>query len=448
METNVSERMVNLTSNQSVVGDLADWNSEIAADRLPNTVVLCFYMIIGVIGNLLVILVYKSRTHMQTDNRYFILFLAELDLVAVVLCSAYSLFLNFSFVLPKSGSVCRVFSFFIQTGGVTSGIVLLYISIQRYKLVCRPTRRQISARHRKIMLGISLIAGAAFSSPISAFYNVSEVYDAGRNVTGFECGIVKPTPLHGVLFSIYNGILLLATIVVLVTMAVLYTLILKSMRKRSATFKERESRRKQLREMADANTVDLSSEDFLNSSSQMQTSDTGIESRNSQFILSEITKDKHPRSSMIIDRDDRMNPRDPVCQRNSCVDNHSNKLTTKRKRKASYQAVKNHFSTHRYSYIFISITFFFALSYIPTVIVSALESRSTYFWINQSYSALQIFLILRRMYIFNHIVNPVIYGYFDRSFRREVKKLLRKMLCGLVKTENNSMSDKTSGNHY
>ncbi|XP_062615384.1 cholecystokinin receptor type A-like [Saccostrea cucullata] len=444
---NESELTTIVTYNGSKVGSLEDWNSQIASERLLNTVILCFYLIIGVLGNLLVILVYKARSHMQTDNRYFILFLAELDLGAVIAGVAYSLFLNFYFVLPKDGAVCKVFSFLLQTGGVTSGIVLLYISIQRYNLVCRPTRRQITARHRKIMLAVSLAVGAGLSAPISAFYDVSEVYNAERNVTGFECSIVKPTPLHSVMFSIYSGVLFLATIGILITMTVLYTFILKSMKKRSATFKERESRRKQLREMADANTGDFSSEDLLNSSSQGQTSFNGLEARNSQFVLVDLVKEKHPRSSMIIDKDDGAKYRDSICKRDSRIDSPSKQLT-KRGRKASYQAVKNHFSTNRYSYIFISISFFFAISYIPTVIVSAIESRSRYFWINQSYSALQIFLILRRMYIFNHIVNPIIYGYFDRSFRREVKKILRKMLCGLVKIENNSMSDKTSGNHY
>ncbi|XP_062605930.1 cholecystokinin receptor type A-like [Saccostrea cucullata] len=290
---NESELTTIVTYNGSKVGSLEDWNSQIASERLLNTVILCFYLIIGVLGNLLVILVYKARSHMQTDNRYFILFLAELDLGAVIAGVAYSLFLNFYFVLPKDGAVCKVFSFLLQTGGVTSGIVLLYISIQRYKLVCRPTRRQITARHRKIMLAVSLAVGAGLSAPISAFYDVSEVYNAERNVTGFECSIVKPTPLHSVMFSIYSGVLFLATIGILITMTVLYTFILKSMKKRSATFKERESRRKQLREMADANTGDFSSEDLLNSSSQGQTSFNGLEARNSQFVLVDLVKEKH-----------------------------------------------------------------------------------------------------------------------------------------------------------
>lgn len=215
------------------------------------------------------------------------------------------------------------------------------------------------------------------------------------------------------------------------------------MMKRSATFKARESRRQQLREMADANTGDFSSDDFLNISSQVPTTEEESVSRNSQFNMVNLANEKHPRTSMIIDKDDRSKQRESIATRNSCV----NPQIPKRKRKASYQAVKNHFSTHRYSYIFISITFFFAISYIPTVVVSAFESRSTEFWINQSYASLQILLVLRRMYILNHIVNPVIYGYFDRSFRREVKKTIRKMFCGLVKMEITSSSDKTS-NHY
>lgn len=111
MEVNESDFVTNLTSNHSVFGNLEDWNNEIAADRIPNTIILCLYMVIGVTGNLLVVLVYKSRTHMQTDNRYFILFLAELDLVSVVVGVSYSLYLNFAFVLPKETAVCKILRF-------------------------------------------------------------------------------------------------------------------------------------------------------------------------------------------------------------------------------------------------------------------------------------------------------------------------------------------------
>uniref|UniRef100_A0A8W8JM88 G-protein coupled receptors family 1 profile domain-containing protein n=1 Tax=Magallana gigas TaxID=29159 RepID=A0A8W8JM88_MAGGI len=212
MDVNESDFVTNMTSNHSVFGNLEDWNNEIAADRIPNTIILCLYMVIGVTGNLLVVLVYKSRTHMQTDNRYFILFLAELDLVSVVVGVSYSLYLNFAF----------------RTSQRNCGL---------------PARRQITARHRKVMLGVSVAAAAIFSIPISAYYDVSIIPNVERNVTGFECAIVKPTTLHRVTYAMYNGIMLLATIGILITMAVLYTLILKSMMKRSATFKARESRR-------------------------------------------------------------------------------------------------------------------------------------------------------------------------------------------------------------
>lgn len=201
------------------------------------------------------------------------------------------------------------------------------------------------------MLGVSVAAAAVFSIPISAYYDVSILPNVERNVTGFECAIVKPTTLHRVTYTMYNGIMLLATIGILITMAVLYTLILKSMMKRSATFKARESRRQQLREMADANTGDFSSEDFLNSSSQVPTTGEESVSRNSQFNMVNLANEKHPRTSMIIDKDDRSKQRESIATRNSCV----NPQIPKRKRKANYQAVKNHFSTHLHSSIFLHI---------------------------------------------------------------------------------------------
>lgn len=64
MEVNESDFVMNLISNYLVFGNLEDWNNEIVVDCIFNMIILCLYMVIGVIGNLFVVFVYKFCIYM------------------------------------------------------------------------------------------------------------------------------------------------------------------------------------------------------------------------------------------------------------------------------------------------------------------------------------------------------------------------------------------------
>ena len=399
-------------ANRSEYELLLDWNHELSVDRIPNSVILILYIITGVIGNAAVIFVYKSKMKVKQDNRYFVLFLAELDLFAVVVSASYTLFLNFYMVLPKSGAVCKIFSFISQMTAITSCFVLLYIAIHRFKLVCRPLKKQLSLFWKKVLLGIGVLVGVILSLPIFAFYGEFEVHHPTLNVTGYMCGESNETDLQKKLFSIYTLILGVCAVGVLVAIGVLYFFILRTMRGRSLTFKKRQESRKKMQEFLDLRTNESGSNDFLN-----ETTATGLSNSCSSVNLNQIVNnvnngnEKHPRASWVVTADDKKG------NRTSVID------TPPSKRKSSVAAVKNHFASNRYSYIFLSITIFFTISYVPTLVMVSVSSKDEEFWLKLSYAKLQILLILRRMFIIDHLVNPFIYGYFDGSFRRQIKKL-------------------------
>lgn len=64
MDVNESDFVMNLISNYLVFGNLEDWNNEIVIDCIFNMIILCLYMVIGVIGNLFVVFVYKFCIYM------------------------------------------------------------------------------------------------------------------------------------------------------------------------------------------------------------------------------------------------------------------------------------------------------------------------------------------------------------------------------------------------
>lgn len=64
MDVNESDFVINMISNYLVFGNLEDWNNEIVVDCIFNMIILCLYMVIGVIGNLFVVFVYKFCIYM------------------------------------------------------------------------------------------------------------------------------------------------------------------------------------------------------------------------------------------------------------------------------------------------------------------------------------------------------------------------------------------------
>ncbi|VDI68353.1 Hypothetical predicted protein [Mytilus galloprovincialis] len=78
----------------------------------------------------------------------------------------------------------------------------------------------------------------------------------------------------------------------------------------------------------------------------------------------------------------------------------------------------------RFSLMIIVINVVFIICYIPqlAVLLSLFFNRS--FWIQRTKDELIIINFIEQMVIMNNIVNPFVYGMFDRKFRTEAKTLM------------------------
>ena len=80
---------------------------------------------------------------------------------------------------------------------------------------------------------------------------------------------------------------------------------------------------------------------------------------------------------------------------------------------------------HRVTLIFMIIAGFFVICFIPKLTMLVWESVKTDFWQTLTPSKLGCYRFLYRFYIVNNIINPYLYGFLDKKFRTEC----RKMLC-------------------
>ncbi|CAG2189884.1 unnamed protein product [Mytilus edulis] len=116
----------------------------------PITVYLILLMITGVVGNTIVLYIYKFRFKRSTP-RIFILSLAAFDLITCLLGMPYHILDMLYPYLFVWDTVCKVLSFALTFTILASIFILDLIAIDRYRKICRPFKNQLSGIGSKIM---------------------------------------------------------------------------------------------------------------------------------------------------------------------------------------------------------------------------------------------------------------------------------------------------------
>ena len=167
--------------------DLYEWNNYLASFLIGNSVVLCLYLLIGVSGNLLVLYIYSFRMKKAKDDRYFIPYLAVMDMVACVFGASFALALNILPVRFQGDYLCKAFWFSNQAATLTASFMLLVIAVQRYLKVCKPFKANMTLFWKKLALFIVVTAGIILAMPCWIFYGEIEIHSAELNITGWRC---------------------------------------------------------------------------------------------------------------------------------------------------------------------------------------------------------------------------------------------------------------------
>jgi hypothetical protein len=99
--------------------------------------------------------------------------------------------------------------------------------------------------------------------------------------------------------------------------------------------------------------------------------------------------------------------------------NASNVNNMARRKTKSTKTKRNRNVRNNFTYMFITIIVCYILSYLPTFVTILLATGDPFhFWYSMNTIVLNIVMLLRRSSIINHVVNPIIYGYFDLAFRK------------------------------
>lgn len=175
--------MANISEEDSRINS---WNAELSQTLIPSSVFLGICIVVGIIGNSLVILIYGLKLR-GAKERYFIPILAVVDLLALCETAGFNISYNVSPVRFKGQQLCKWSWFFGYMTSVMSIFLLLVIAIQRYLKICRLCGKQMTLGWKRVAVLGTFIAAALISAPIPVTYGLDPAYSARYNVTGSAC---------------------------------------------------------------------------------------------------------------------------------------------------------------------------------------------------------------------------------------------------------------------
>lgn len=402
---------------------------------MPNIIWMFFCLFTGVIGNSLVLLVYRLRMKTELNERYFIPILAFLDLLASLISSLHGILNYMLRINYPSEIMCIFFNFGSFFTAAASAHTLLLIAIQRYRKICVPFGKQMTLFWRRVSFAILIVVTFGYSLPVCFSAGLSHWRKRGHTVS--ECAIDSGN--YPSFYKIFFSIIFFIMVSNLVAVTVLYSMIGCTIfrRGRRKSHKTRTRAPVQLtkfqksEESSDTNK----SVDSGKSSADSSRQGTDISQLSSQLNpvvpatgeINECSTNVQGVSEIIVGNQPERNDDHPsdkeakMSKLQTCntvkEDNPKDKHNAEKKKKQKWDRTKVNFNK-----LFGAIIIFYIISYVPTMVHFVMGA----FGVRVDVS-LNVFFFVNRMYIINNIVNPFIYGYFDFSFRHAVKSLFK---CG------------------
>ena len=189
--------------------------------------IIAILMLIGVIGNASVIYIY-SFVLKNTTVHYFITVLAVFDFICCLFSFPMEMieFYPTMYLNYPSDGLCKFQRFLTYCCSTGSIIILLLISIERYRKVCCPVSYQLNKLHARYFTIGAGILSVLLAIPMTLFASKTEIQlKSFKNLTGCECHLSEK---YSTVSHIYFIFVLVFTTITLAVMLILYSLLLRT----------------------------------------------------------------------------------------------------------------------------------------------------------------------------------------------------------------------------
>lgn len=346
-------------------------NDDKFMSQITAVVFLVVLMVIGTVGNLLVIYIFGWKIKTTTQN-YFFVWLAVFDLISCVVGIPSEIIDIRNYYLYDSDIACKVLKFFLALPPIASINILLSIAIDRYRRVCKPLRRQMKHAHANICITLSTFIAIVASGPALSLFGKNDVKIVGpnlTNLTGYDCSVRDK--YHNKLYShLHDTVFGAAFVIYTVVLLVIYVRVWLEARKHKAWMR-----------------------------------------RNSYSARSILS------FQMQFDGHDVAQTKD---QSSKC-DRQGKRLKVQAGRGQKVTRAK------KMTVIAVAVTIVFIVSYLPHLCLSILRSAVPEFENNQSGAALVVFNIFLRSFFLNSVANVFVYGAMRSEFKAHCQEFLSQV---------------------
>ncbi|XP_060071842.1 neuropeptide S receptor-like [Ylistrum balloti] len=397
---NVSTHMVESTVNNTDghMYTIEELNDIYVKQKVGGIVFVTLLMIVGVIGNAHVLYLFAFKFP-NSNHRVYILCLAVLDMITCSVGMPFVIVDLHNTLTFESAIVCKLLRFlnYFNSGG--SAFTLVVIAVDRYKKICHPLGKQMTERKAKIACCIALSISLIIAWPAPVLYGRSTVNTDVDGITGVAC--FTEDKFKKTKYQLYfNAVLILVVFGSFVALIVLYSLIGQRI------WKQAKTRTKMLNPtvMSTVPAVEATS-----SSNSGPSTDNSIDTLSTGAVISSNTSSNNELSKQ------------ETLQTNVKQQKQQNETAEKPSKKSKENA--NAKKTRKTTLMLFIITVVFILSFAPHLALKITVFLNKKFL--DSLTFVEVFLYHTFVWSFfiNNMANPIIYGFCDTRFRREIRKM-------------------------
>ncbi|XP_052787775.1 alpha-2A adrenergic receptor-like [Mya arenaria] len=386
---------------------LDELNDRYASELLPLTITFGIFAVFGFFGNLIILIVFSlSRDYKRNNFKVFVLTLAVIDLVICGTLIPAEMVKQRKYFEFGDVVTCKVKCFFNVFGASSSCLTLLVISIDRFRKVVQPFKKQMSSANAvRILIAVACVFPILLAIPGTIMCgikttNMTNIH--GGNTTIHICETEEKYE-KSIWRTVYKFTFIILLVGISVTYVVLYTFVMreaaKQMKKISMQGKH---------------------------SSHETVFTTGIYYQNTianETPVSNIVKSDNTGSYMSVS----------TTINNGSLSNGSLENLDLKHRESIEQICKindrphnsKHFPTK--TIIWFILTIVFIVTYIAHTILTLNVGKI----VNMSPSEFTLFSFFFRIYFLNHVINPLVYAIFVKRFRSSCRNVFPMLLSKL-----------------
>ncbi|KAL3891693.1 hypothetical protein ACJMK2_003943 [Sinanodonta woodiana] len=424
-QENVTPSVKNNATSLNYSGEdqtLEEINDAIAKTHTGGAILVGILMLIGFVGNLHVILIYSLRKK-RSNHRIFILCLGVLDMVT---CSIGMPFILVDLRYPLmfyAVTACKILRFLNYFMCASSAFVLLVIATERYRKICNPHGKQMTEIMAKVSCAVAMTVGLAISWPAYILYGYSTQHTDVSIVTGVRCWIEDR--FKNTQYQVYFNLLLMFLVFgVFTVLCVLYAMIgaqiLRHKTVKSSTYYSKPQQISTTSSSKDSSGCVESAQESTDDTLEVSARDAIVHATSNsetKVCFGDLPSESKESNSRI------------------CGGKGDNSITSDYDigRKENTSLRRKEKKTRRITFILFMITLVFFGSFTPHLILQIVDFMKKDFVASLSPAGLYLYNTFTWTFFINNMVNPIIYGLCDKTFRQELLSFYGRLKCSHVR---------------